>query len=135
MADSLWMRLRDTPWDQYNCAPGTTKKVPKMLENLSSRKLPRAMKAAHELWSALCSGGVHEAAVPCTPFLIEILEISAPGVQCEILDILLRISQPSDHTDQIRTTIQQNTYRIRPLTKSQDVALADKAQELIKQLD
>jgi hypothetical protein len=140
MADSLWIRLRKVPWDRFNCAPGTDKKVPKMLENLSSRKQPRAMKAAHELWSALCSGGIQPAAEPSTPFLVEILGICKQGVQSEILDILLKLSQPpSDENTQalhqrICQTIHRNQRVVTKLTYSSDDHIAGKAKDLIKQI-
>ncbi len=92
MADSLWMKLRKVSWDAFPCHPGKHKKLAKILENLASRKEPRAMKAAHELWSAICAGGIAPAAEPCIPFLMEILTISTPGVQSEILDILYQIA-------------------------------------------
>jgi len=123
MADSLWMKLRKVPWDQFKCNPGTDKKVAKMLENLASRKEPRAMKASHDLWAALCSGNIAPAAKPSTPFLIEILAISQPGVQSEILDILLQFTQDP----QLIAKLKRGGYVFRKLTRSRDEAVAEKA--------
>jgi hypothetical protein len=138
MADSLWMRLRDVTWDQYPCNPGTVKKVPKILENMASRKAPRAMKASHELWAALCSGSIAPAAEPCIPFLIEIIDISATGVKSEILDILLKCAQVPDGDDvsqarhkRIILAIQREQFFLTKLMRSNDAITAEKAEELI----
>jgi len=73
------------------------KNLPRLLESLASRKQARAMKASHEVWTALCSGDVYQAAEPAFPFLIEILGISEPSVQGEILDIFLKFTEvPED---------------------------------------
>lgn len=137
MADSLWMRLREVSWDQYPCNPGTTKKVPKILENMASRKAPRAMKASHELWAALCSGSIAPAAEPCIPFLIEIIDISATGVKSEILDILLKCAEvPEDEVSLARQkrmvlAIQQEQFFLTKLMRSNDEITAEKAETLI----
>lgn len=138
MADSLWMRLREVPWDQYPCNPGTVKKVSKILENLASRKAPRAMKASHELWAALCSGSIAPAAEPCIPFLIEIIDISATGVKSEILDILLKCAQsPADddvsqaRQQRIIQAIQHEQCFLTKLMRSNDAMTAEKAEKLI----
>lgn len=138
MADSLWMRLREVPWDQYPCNPGTVKKVPKILENMASRKAPRAMKASHELWAALCSGSIAPAAEPCIPFLIEIIDISATGVKSEILDILLKCAQSTADDDvsqarqqRIIQAIQHEQFFLTKLMRSNDEVTAEKAEMLI----
>jgi len=123
MADSLWMKLREVPWDQFKANPGTDKKVPKMLENLVSRKEPRAMKASHELWAALCSGNIAPAAKPSIPFLIEILSTSQPSVQSEILDILLKFTQEP----QLLSELKRGGYVFRKLSRSRDDVVAEKA--------
>jgi hypothetical protein len=141
MADSLWMRLRKIPWDQFACNPGTEKKIPKMLENLASRKEARAMKASHELWGALCaSGTIAPAAEPCVPFLFEILKIARPCVQSEILDILLKLAQstPEENSSVKHPTliaaIRQELPQAKKLTHSQDAIIADKAKKLLSDL-
>lgn len=96
MADSLWMRLRETSWSKYESAPASKKLIPKILENLASRKEARAMKATHDLWVALCSGGPHSAAEPCLPFLMEIFDISSDSVQEELLDVFMKLAQKPD---------------------------------------
>ena len=123
MADSLWMKLREVPWDQFKCNPGTDKKMAKMLENLASRKEPRAMKASHDIWAALCSGNIAPAAKPSIPFLIEILSISKPGVQSEILDILLKFA----HETQLMSGLKRGGFVFRKLTRSKDEVVAGKA--------
>lgn len=111
-----------------------------MLENMASRKLPRAMKASHELWSALCSGGIQAAAEPCAPFLVDILGISQPGVQSEILDILIKITARSDDETQsqraqyIVQRLQRETRKLSKLIYSQDEFVAEKAKDLLDQL-
>lgn len=131
MADSLWMKLRDISWDQYQCNPGTDKKMPKMLENLASRKEPRAMKASHELWAALCSGKIAPAAKPSIPFFIEILGIAQAGVQSEILDILLKFAPEP----QLTASLNRGGYIFRKLTRSRDEIVAAKAKSLIQILE
>jgi len=90
MADALWMRIREVEWAEYETAHGDGSCMPTILRNLASRKEQRAMKAAHQAWSALCGGGkVHSAFVPCAMFLSEIFGISEPAVQEGILDIFI----------------------------------------------
>ena len=137
MADSLWMRLREVPWEQFKCSPAAKKTAPKILENLASRKEARAMKASHELWLALCSGGVQPAAVPCFPFLIEILGISEAAVQGEILDLLLKFTQvPNDAgaqewQKQLRMMLHQEHRFFTKLSHARDAIVADKARQLL----
>ena len=125
------MKLREIPWDQYKCNPGTDKKAPKMLENLASRKEPRAMKASHELWAALCSGKIAPAAKPSIPFLIEILGTSRAGVQSEILDILLKLAQEP----QLTASLNRGGFIFRKLTRSRDAVVANRAESLILVLE
>lgn len=140
MADSLWMRLREVPWDKFACNPGTKKKIPKILENLASRKEPRAMKASHELWAALCAGKIAPAAEPTVPFLGEILGICAVGVQSEILDILITLSQVPTSDDapawhhQVIEAIQQELPIIIKRSRSRNDIVSDKAKRLIDHL-
>lgn len=138
MADSLWMRLREVRWEQYKTSPASKKLVPKILENLASRKEARAMKASHELWIALCSGEVFPAAEPCFPFLIEILGISEVSVQGEILDLFLKFSQvPNDETAEewqkrLRMILSKEHRFFTKLSHSRDEIVADKAERLLE---
>lgn len=139
MADSLWMRLREIPWDKYPCHPGTAKKAPKMLENLASRKGPRAMKASHELWAALCAGGLAPAAVPVIPFLVEIMGISSADLKPEILDIILKCLRESAESDNqerheiILKTICHNRAVFEQLSRSRKPMIADKAELILSE--
>ena len=137
MADSLWMKLREVPWEKFASNPGTDKKIPKILENLASRKEPRAMKASHELWVALCAGKIAPAAEPAIPFLAEILGICPVSVQSEILDILLTLTQVTTGDDapawhaRLITAIQRERYIIEKLSHSRDTIVAEKATRLL----
>ena len=138
MGDSLWMKLRMVPWDEFPPNPGTDKKVSKILENLASRKEPRAMRASHELWAALCAGQVAPASVPSIPFLAEILGISNAAVQSEIFDILFLFSQvntdataPDWHSHLI-FAIKRIRRTIEYYSRSKDPIVADKALQLLK---
>ena len=102
-----------------------------MLENLASRKEPRAMKASHELWAALCSGKIAPAAKPSIPFFIEILGIAQAAVQSEILDILLKFAQEP----QLTAPLNRGGYIFRKLTRSRDEIVVDKAKSLIQTLE
>ncbi len=138
MADSLWMKLREVPWQDYACAPASRKAAPKMLEALASRKGPRAMKAAHDLWTALCSGKIWPAAEPCFPFLIEILGISEVEVQGEILELFLKFAQvPSDDSaEEWQINLHKmlgNEHRFfTKLSHSRDEIVADRARRLLE---
>jgi len=132
MADSLWMKLRKVPWEKFPAHPGTDKKVPKILENLASRKEPRAMKASHELWSALCAGSIAPAAEACIPFMADILKISTVSVQSEILDMFLQFSK-SD-SEKLNSQLQFHSPIFKKLTHSRDEIVADKAVSLLKSL-
>ena len=138
MADALWMKLRDVPWEKYPASPRSTKQIPRILEALSSRKESRAMKAAHDIWTALCSGQVWPAAEPAYPFLIEILHIAHPTIQGEILDILTQFANFSGDMEEFQIRLkellgkEQNT--ISRLTKSSDTVVAEKAKELLQKI-
>lgn len=99
MADSLWMRLRRIDWEGCGISPGDGKKIAKLIEQLSSRKQMRAMKAAHQLWGMFSETRFAPASTATIPFLIEILGNAEPGVQGEILDILLQISKSQTDDD------------------------------------
>lgn len=111
-----------------------------MLENLASRKEPRAMKASHELWVALCSGQVYPAAEPCFPFLIEIMGISMPSVQGEILDLMTHFAQlPDDQSGpdwhkKLRTLLNKQSGYFKKLSYSDDAIVADKANNILSML-
>lgn len=137
MPDSLWMKLRKVPWGSYTVSPASKKNLPRLLESLASRKQARAMKASHEVWTALCSGDVYQAAEPAFPFLIEILGISEPSVQGEILDIFLKFTEvPEDDSAEdwqknLRNLL-RNEYRFfNKLSHSRDEIVADRARRLL----
>lgn len=88
MAQALWMRLREVQWQEYEVSQGNADRLPKILQDLASRKRARSMKACHEVWQLLCRGGIHSAAVIVVPYLVEIIEISIEDVQMEIADTL-----------------------------------------------
>ena len=88
MAQALWMRLREEHWNEYAVSRGSAERLPKILQDLASRKRARSMKACHEVWSMLCRNGIHSAAVITVPYLVEILDISIEDVQIEIADTL-----------------------------------------------
>ena len=140
MADSLGMGLRRVRWNKYEVSPAAKKQVPRMLENLASRKEARAMKASHELWVALCSGQVYSAAEPCFPFLIEIMNISEPSVQSEILDLMTHFAQlPNGQSEPIwhkklRISLNKQSAYFDKLSRSQDAIVADKAKNLLNLL-
>lgn len=91
MADAMWMKIRDVNWKVFKTSAGDASSMPTILKNLSSRKEARAIRASHQLWTALCGGGgVHSAVVPAIPLLLEIFSISAPSVQDGIIDVLVR---------------------------------------------
>lgn len=82
------MRLRDEKWDNYEVSTGSAQRLEKVLQDLASRKRARSMKACHEVWKLLCSGGVRSAAVIAVPYLVDIIDISTKDVQMEIADII-----------------------------------------------
>lgn len=88
MSQALWMRLRDVAWSEYSTSTGTGERIPRLIQDISSRKVPRAIKACHMLWKLLCNNEIHHAAAPCTPFLIELLQLVTSEVKLEILDIV-----------------------------------------------
>jgi len=91
MADAMWMKIRDVDWKAFQSSAGDATGMPTILKNLSSRKPARAIRASHQLWTALCGGGqVYSAVVPAIPLLLEIFSISDPSVQDGIIDVLVR---------------------------------------------
>ena len=88
MSQALWMRLRDIAWSDHQTSTGTGERLPRLLQDISSRKIPRAIKASHMVWKLICSGGIHPAAEPTIPFLIELSQLVTAEVKLEILDIL-----------------------------------------------
>ncbi len=98
------------------------------------------MKAGHDMWMALCSGQVWPAAEPAFPFLIEILGIAQPDVQCEILDLFLQFSTiPSgDDAEQWQQRLHMLLHKehrfITKLSHSEDVYVTDKAQLLLSKI-
>lgn len=136
MADSLWMRLREVPWKKYETSPSSKKAIPKILENLSSRKEARAMKASHDLWLALCSGEVYPAAEPCFPFLIEVFDISSDSVQEELLDVFIKLAQPlnddaEDWRQRLRKSILSERVFFEGMRHSSNERVVDKSVTLL----
>ena len=88
MSQALWMRLRDVAWSDYETSSGTGERLPRLLQDISSRKIPRAIKASHMVWKLICSGGIRPVAEPTIPFLIELSQLVTAEVKLEIIDIL-----------------------------------------------
>lgn len=88
MSQALWMRLREVDWSKHETSDGSSERVPRLLQDLASRKTSRAIKAGHMLWKALCSGGTQSVAEPTAPFLIDLLHQTHTDVKFEILDII-----------------------------------------------
>ena len=137
MPDTLWMKLRKVRWEDFPTSPSCKKNLPRLLESLASRKESRAMKASHDVWTALCSGKVYPAAEAACPFLIDILQISEPAVQGEILDMLIKFAQvPNDETAEswqkhLHRMLQGEQGYFTKLSGSTDAIVADKASTLI----
>ena len=130
MADALWMRLREVEWERFSTSDGSN--VPNLLKNLSSRKLPRAMKASHQVWTAFCGGGeVHSAAIPAAPYLVEIMFISDPGVQDGIIDVLSRLASENGEA---REAVAAEKAQLKKLLKSKDEIVAAKVADLLASL-
>lgn len=138
MGDALWMRLRDVKWDDYAVSSGSAGKLPKLLQDLASRKKVRAMRATHDVWKLLCSGGLYSAAVVTVPFLVEITAICSDEVSVEIFDVLRDCAvklptvaeEPEAHD--LREVMLDAAYDLRPLAKR---ARGDKAIALVRFLD
>ena len=111
-----------------------------MLEGLASKKEARAMRASHELWVALCQDGIQSAAEPCLPFLIEIIGISKPHVQGEILDLITQFARVPDHEPasdlqtRLLTSIREQQACFQKLRNSHDDIIAAKASQLVSLL-
>ena len=140
MADAMWMKLRKVPWQKYKASPSSQKQVPRILEALASRKGPRAMKAGHDMWVALCSEQVWPAAEPAFPFLVEILGIAQPDVQGEVLDLFLKFATVPHDDDaeewqrRLHMLLNKEHRFITKLSHSEDVVVADKAQLLLSKI-
>lgn len=109
MSQALWMRLREVEWTHYKTSSGIADRIPRLLQDISSRKISRAIKANHILWKLICSGGIQHAAQPTIPFLIELSQLVTVEVKVEILDTLksctLSLSEIND-----KNTWQQQTW-------------------------
>ena len=92
MSQALWMRLRDVAWSDYTTSEGTGERIPRLLQDISSRKTSRAIKASHILWKALCKDTIQPASEPTTPFLLDLLHQAHTDVKFEILDIFKSFS-------------------------------------------
>lgn len=82
------MRLREVKWTDYKTSTGNGERLPRLLQDISSRKISRAIKASHMVWKLICSGGIQPAAEPTIPFLIELSQLVTVDVKLEIIDIL-----------------------------------------------
>lgn len=137
MADAMWMKLRNVSWTEFEASPSSKKQVPRILEALASRKGARAMKAGHDIWVALCSGKVWPAAEPAFPFLVEILGISQPEVQGEVLDLFLKFATVPNDEDaeewhkELHRLLRDEHRFITKLSHSRDEMVADKAGRLL----
>ena len=124
------MKVREVDWNAYATSDGSN--VSTLLRNLASRKLPRAMKASHQVWTAFCGGGkVYPAAVRAVPFLVEILSISDPGVQDGILDVLSRLVAEGGEAE---AGVAKQKAALASLLKSKDEIVAAKVEDLISLL-
>lgn len=124
------MKIREVNWDDFDHAGST--KVASLLKNLASRKLPRAMKASHQLWTALCGGGkVYSAAIPCVPFLVEIMSISDDAVKDGIIDVFQRMLTEGGEYKEAVVEQKSALYRY---TKAKDPITAAKVKDLIAAL-
>jgi len=98
------------------------------------------MKAGHDMWVALCSGQVWPAAEPAFPFLIDILGISQPDVQGEVLDLFLKFSTLPNEEDsepwhkRLHMLLHKEHRFITKLSHSQDEAVAEKAELLLSRI-
>ncbi|MGC6426125.1 MAG: hypothetical protein ACON5H_03905 [Akkermansiaceae bacterium] len=92
MNDPLWKRLRDLNWQGAGIHDQDARGLQKLLQDLSSHKEVRAMKASQKLWSLLKPPSKFGLLI--RPFLVEIHGISTPAVRREIDDLLLRIDSP-----------------------------------------
>ena len=91
MDSPLWQRLRKLDWTAAGIAEKEARTVQKLLQDLSSHKEARSMKASQKLWNILKPptklGPILE------PFLIEIRGISTQAVKREIDDLLKRAAE------------------------------------------
>ncbi|MDB4618495.1 hypothetical protein OAG53_02340 [Akkermansiaceae bacterium] len=89
MNDPLWKRLRDLDWKATGISDKDARNVQKLLQDLSSHKEARAMKASQKLWTLLKPPAKYGSLIK--PFLQEIHRISTSAVKREINDLLGRI--------------------------------------------
>ncbi|MEN8694795.1 MAG: hypothetical protein ACN4GG_09625 [Akkermansiaceae bacterium] len=89
MNDPLWKRLRDLDWKATGISDKDARNVQKLLQDLSSHKEARAMKASQKLWTLLKPPTKYGPLIE--PFLQEIHRISPSAVKREINDLLGRI--------------------------------------------
>ena len=96
MSQALWMRLREVDWSEYSTSEGTGERIPRLLQDISSRKVSRAIKASHILWKTLSNDTVQPASEPTLPFLVELIQQVQSDVKFEIIDILKSIAVKLD---------------------------------------
>ncbi len=137
MSQALWMRLREIDWLQYETSTGSPEKIPKILQDLASRKRPRAMRACHDIWKLLCSGGIHSAAAPALTFLSEIAEIANNDVKIEICDTIASCAISLKKIEELtpaneRESWHQDARRSLNFVKQDLSSLADRARDDLK---
>lgn len=99
------------------------------------------MKASHDLWLALCSGGISQAAKPSLPFLIEIFDISSDNVQEELLDVFIKLcdvphdEQADGWQKNIYAHLQSESLFFQGLLHSRNETLIQKTQLLLTKLE
>ncbi|MGJ8695492.1 MAG: hypothetical protein ACSHYF_04190 [Verrucomicrobiaceae bacterium] len=89
MNSPLWKRLRDLEWDAHGIDQKSARLTQKLLQDLSSHKEARSMKASQQLWTLLKPPSTIGPLIE--PFLREIYGISTSAVRREINDLLKRI--------------------------------------------
>jgi len=90
----LWQRLRKLDWTTTGIQEKEARRVQNLLQDLSSHKEARAMKASQQLWNLLKPPTPLGPVI--LPFLIEIRGISTRAVKREIDDLLARADEKGE---------------------------------------
>jgi len=53
MSQALWMRLREVTWSDHKASEGTGERIPRLLQDISSRKIPRAIKPSRRTYNTV----------------------------------------------------------------------------------
>ena len=91
MDSPLWKRVRELDWSDTSVSEKESRSVQKLLQDLSSHKEARDMKASQKLWNLLKPPS--SLGPILKPFLFEIRTISTRPVQREIDDLVRRIEE------------------------------------------